>query len=316
MAEAEKTKESWKERKIRIRHKWLIPLIFPEWLCERVSYFLEQWAFLDILSHAGRLTILIAVITYFMGAEERRIQAENQRRTKHFQAWQLIDAAQGKAYSGGRLDALEDLNKDNVSLLGIDISKAHLPAINIENANLRYANLAEANLSNANLAGANLAGANLTGAKLRGANLTGALAMRADLTRAALTRANLTEARLVSADLTKAALTEADLTGARLVSADLTEALLINANIVDVEFWLANLNGAYLDGANLTGAKLKGANLTGADLDNIKDWQYIQNIKLANIYGVKNPPDGFNERGQKKGGGSIENYNEGQQEVT
>jgi len=93
-----------------------------------------------------------------MEAEERRMKAENerqqavdQRKAKQYQAWQVINISQGKRSGGGRKDALEDLHKDKVPLVGVDISKAYLPELNLEKANLGGANLAEAILFNANL---------------------------------------------------------------------------------------------------------------------------------------------------------------------
>ncbi|MFZ2148771.1 MAG: pentapeptide repeat-containing protein, partial [Sedimentisphaerales bacterium] len=262
MSDSEKQKSSWRERRQTIKHKWLVPFIFPEWLCERLSYLLGRWAFLEILGYAGRLTILVAVIFYFFEADERRLQStslrmqvenlglqlENQRKSKHYQAWQVINAAQGKTSSGGRIDALQDLHRDGISLTGVDISKAHLPKLNLENAHLTYANLTEADLRFANLSRANLWGANLTRAFLYDVNLAGAF--------------------LYDANLTGAWLPEANLTGAAL--------------------WNANLTGANLDDANLAGAFLYDANLT-----NIKNWQKIKRIEEANIFSVKNPPDEF-----------------------
>ncbi|UCC99420.1 MAG: pentapeptide repeat-containing protein, partial [Phycisphaerales bacterium] len=182
MSDSEKPK-SWKDRRQSIKHKWLAPFIFPEWLCERLSYFLGQWAFLEILGHAGRLTILIAVVTYFMGADERQMQATDQRKAKQYQAWQVINIAQGKPGGGGRKDALEDLNKDNVSLVGVDISKAFLRELNLAGAYLVQANLAEANLEYANLSRADLRQANLAGAVLYHTDLDEAYLSKADLTR-------------------------------------------------------------------------------------------------------------------------------------
>jgi len=79
------------------------------------------------MEYAGRLTVLVAVIFYIVGCPERQRQAENQRKTKHYQAWQVINSAQGKKYSGGRIDALQDLNKEEVDLIGVDIYNAFLP---------------------------------------------------------------------------------------------------------------------------------------------------------------------------------------------
>jgi uncharacterized protein YjbI with pentapeptide repeats len=256
MSDSEKPK-NWRERRRSIKHKWLIPFIFPEWLCEQLSYFLGRWAFLDILGHIGRLTILIAVITYFMGADERRMQAENQQKARQYQAWQVINIAQGKKGSGGRKDALEDLNNDGVSLADIDISKAYLPELKLDEATLYGANLAEADLLEANLTKANLMDANLAGADLAGANLAGAN----------LKDTNLTEANLYYANLAGANLKDVNLTGVRLCGANLAGANLLGANLAYILDWdkIRSIKSANIFGVNnppdgfITWAKEQGA---------------------------------------------------------
>ena len=285
MNEAEKPKSSWRERRQSIKHKWLAPFIFPEWLCERVSYLLGRWAFLDILGHVGRLTILIAVIFYFMEADERRMASENQRKAKHYQAWQVINAAQGKTSSGGRMDALQDLNSDGISLVGVDISKSYLPELNLENADLAGANLAEAQLNYASFVEADIRDANLAEAQLNSANLT----------RAFIVNANLAEAVLSNANLSEVLLNSANLTGVRL----------INANLAGASLGRANLAGADLRYANLAGADLKESNLK-----DIKGWRKIKSIEIANIYDVNNPPEGFIEWAIEQGAVSIEDDEE------
>ena len=244
MSDSEKPKSSWRERRQSIKHKWLVPFIFPEWLCERLSYLLGRWAFLDILGHAGRLTILIAVIFYVGECDERRMQSENQRKAKHYQAWQVINAAQGKPGSGGRIDALQDLTRDEVSLDYVDLSGANLTNINIESAKLSFADLSGASLLGANLARADLSMARLSRAILGGANLT----------EANLLGANLSRARLPGANLSKANLWGVDLSMARLYKANLSE------------------------------ANHSGEDLSKKNLKNIENWQKIQSILYANIY--------------------------------
>src|SRR5579871_6672572 len=55
---------------------------------------------LDVLEHLGTFSVLIAVIFYFADSGNRRKQ-------KHYQAWQVINTAQGKGGSGGRIEALQ-----------------------------------------------------------------------------------------------------------------------------------------------------------------------------------------------------------------
>jgi hypothetical protein len=46
------------------------PIFWIEWPCDWISCWLGQWVFLDILGRAGRLAILVALISYIMGAEK------------------------------------------------------------------------------------------------------------------------------------------------------------------------------------------------------------------------------------------------------
>ena len=226
MSDSEKPK-SWKEVRQSIKHKWLVLFIFPEWLCEWFSYFLGRWAPIDILGYAGHFAILVALILYFWGCPERHRQAEDQRKAKHYQAWQVITVSQGTRGGGGRKDALEDLNKDDVSLAGVDISEAYLPKLNLPGAQLADANLARVDLRHANLTGADLEHANLAKAYLQGAKLA----------EADLTYANLAEATLWDANLAEADLMGADLAGAHLQHANLAGAHLGRANLKNINFW-------------------------------------------------------------------------------
>ena len=116
----------------------------------------------------------------------------------NYQAWQVINSAQGKGGSGGRIEALGDLLNNGVSLAGITLDDAWL-----EGVRLPGAMLVRSSFQRAHLVRANLAGANLEGADLRDANL-----VAADLSGAYLKGANLTNARLSAATLDDADLTE------------------------------------------------------------------------------------------------------------
>src|SRR5262245_55093196 len=55
--------------------------------------------------------------------EARAAEADAVRRARkdtNYQAWQVINSAQGKGGSGGRVDALADLVRNDVSLAGIN----------------------------------------------------------------------------------------------------------------------------------------------------------------------------------------------------
>lgn len=266
MSKAKRSKQSWQERRNGIKHKWLIPLIFVEWLCERFSCLLSRWAFLEIMEYVGRLAILFAVVFYFMGSEDRR-------KAKHYQAWQVINTAQGKPVSGGRIDALHDLHEDGVSLVGVDLSKAYLRGVDLSGLVLSQADLSEADLSYADLSYADLSGAILSDANLCDANLSGAR------------------------------LRYAKFTGARLNKANLSGANFSKANLSGASFKEANLSLADVNEANLLGTDLRWANIS-----DIVNWQKVSIIEVANIFKVKNAPDGFLEWAEGQNAVGIEKW--------
>jgi hypothetical protein len=222
--------DPWPIRKERINHRWTTPFWRIEWALDWVAYVLSRWTFLDVLEYLEGFSVLIAVIFYFSESGDRLKQ-------KHYQAWQVINTAQGKGGSGGRIEALQELNRDGVPLVGVDVSRAFLQNAHLEKARLLRSNFSHADLRDANFNFADFSDAHLLNANFRGSQLRGAGFQRADLE-------------------------EADLTGA-----DLT-------------------------GADLSGATLTDADLSNASLSNLK-WRDLGSVKNANIYGVKDAPDGF-----------------------
>jgi hypothetical protein len=235
--------EPWQVKKEQYRHRALLPLHGLNWLWEWLAHYLGNWAFLEVLEYLGKFSVLIAVIYYFAEAGDRKKQ-------KHYQAWQVVNTAQGKGGSGGRVDALEELNHDRVPLVGVDVSQAFLQGIRLPHADLLRSNLESVDARHSVLRSANLTYSNLQSSNLR----------NSDLTSVKLEGANLEDADLGEADLT---------------------------------------------GADLTDVNLDGADLRDANLHNIK-WQKIRGIKLANIRGVKNAPDGFVAWATQHGAVAIE----------
>lgn len=115
----------------------------------------------------------------------------------NYQAWQVINSAQGKGGSGGRVEALGDLLRNGVSLAGINLDHAWLERVELPGATLIRSSLRQATLTGANLAGANLEGADLRDADLVGANLSNAYLRGANLTNARLSASNLQGADLM-----------------------------------------------------------------------------------------------------------------------
>ena len=137
-------------------------------------------------------------------------ESKDRTNQKHHQAWQVINSAQGKGGSGGRIDALQELHADGVPLVGVDVSGAFLQDIDLSQANLLRANFRAADVRGANLNGAQIQYVDLASANFRNANLRNADLRNATLQDADLTGANLSEADLGGANLAKVDLRDSD----------------------------------------------------------------------------------------------------------
>jgi len=214
----------WSARKQALRALWLTPLVWLEWVWEWTAFGLSKWAFLEVLEYLGTFSVLVAVIFYFSESGDRI-------KMRHYQAWQVINTAQGKAGSGGRIDALQELNEDHVPLVGVDVSSAFLQGARLEHADLLRSDFSSADARNADLAGCNFTLANLDSANLRNAKLD---------------HAQLVQASLNDADLTGSSVAGADLSGASLNNTDLRDADLRDAKWQQIKS---------IKGANIAGVK-------------------------------------------------------------
>jgi hypothetical protein len=215
--------ESWQAFRSRTKGHWARHALIADWVCAKAAWYLSRWSLFKVLAYAESLSVLIALIFWVGEAHERTQQ-------KHYQAWQVINTAQGKGGSGGRLDALEQLNDDHVPLVGVDAAEAFLQDVQLDKAELRRATFQAADLRRAHFHRASLADTNLTSANLRDADLR-----NADLTEATLTDADLTGANLSGANVQGVVFDKADLRGA-----DLTDL----RNWRSIESWrLTNIDG-------------------------------------------------------------------------
>jgi hypothetical protein len=164
----------------------------------------SQWlAFAaDLIKLTESAAFIFGAYQVFRSRQERRAaDAEAARRAiidSSYQAWQVINSAQGKGGSGGRVEALAALLRNGESLAGITLDDAWLEGVALPRgvltrASLQNANLARADLSGADLEGADLRGTNLVAADLRGARLRGADVRGARLSAAMLDGADLAD---------------------------------------------------------------------------------------------------------------------------
>jgi uncharacterized protein YjbI with pentapeptide repeats len=222
--------KSWSEHRQKTRAGWFLFFHKLEWYFSWAAWALGNWAFLEVIESLSTFSVLVAVVFYFADSGNRIKQ-------RHYQAWQVINTAQGKGGSGGRIEALQELNHDNVPLIGVDAGGAFLKGVNLRGARLSRCTLQASDLRESDLENTDLTFCNLRGANFRGARLDRAQLQDTDLTSADLTGSNLSRAKLDRADLTL-------------------------------------------------------ADLRNADLSNIT-WQQVASFHLANVWGVRNPPEGF-----------------------
>lgn len=256
------------------------------------------------LDNVQNFGLLLAAILYILEGRDRKQRSHNE-------AWQIIDAAHGVETSYARINALQTLNKDGISLRRID-----LPNVDLQGIDLYQADLQDANLENADLRGANLKEANLKGANLKGARLTQGLQLidringldalgpeeRSGILKAAnLTRANLIDADLTAADCSNTLLDYACFKGTKINCKTKIDPKwktvwqILNAQHEGsyqsgMVLQQANLSRAYLQGAFLKGANLQSANLEEADLTgaNLQQAKLIgASLKRANLHKAK-----------------------------
>jgi uncharacterized protein YjbI with pentapeptide repeats len=276
-----------------------------ELLLEKLNHCLSELDIFPVLEHLSKLSILVALILYVTECGEREEQKIAQQRRANYEAWNVIRASENQHASLGRIEALQDLNRQNpqVDLTNINLAKANLSKIDLPNAMLDGVNFSQATLYNANLQGAilinaNLYQANLIKAKLQNSRLYGANLRGTNFAEATLTNVTLNEAIYDSntrfpqgfnpsnynaillkpgANLQAQYFSRQDLTGVDLSQANLTKTIFRDSNLTD-----ANLRGANLEGADLEAANLRGANLEGADGLNVTQIKKAKNYKLAN----------------------------------
>ena len=234
---------AWSHYQAQAKNPVLIPFHWLEWFFRWLAYWLSGWALLEVLEYIGTLSILVAVISYFAESGDRIKQ-------KHYQAWQVINTAQGKGGNGGRIDALEELNNDRVALVGVDLSDAFLQRVKLDGADLVRSNFSSADVREGSFVGARMEYANLASGNFRNGSFR-------------------------------------------------------NANLRNATLQGADLQGVNLSETNFQGADLSKADLRNADLRNAK-WAEIADLKLANIFGVKNAPPDFSRWAIQRGAVSIE----------
>jgi uncharacterized protein YjbI with pentapeptide repeats len=248
---------------------FLTPLLFLQWCTEWAAYKLGRWAFVRLLEYIGRFGVVVAAFFYLTGSEARRT-------ARHYQAWQVINAAAGLTGSGGREDALRDLIRDRVSLEGVNLKGWTSPP----------------------------RGFDLSRWFLSGSVYDSALLDTVFFTRSYLVRARFLHAKLSHSTFDSAFLTHANLDSSTILRASFRGADLRGATLRDADVLLSDFRDADLEGADLRRAKFKtvefaGADLTGADLRGavFHHGRFdVKSLQYANVCGVNDTSGTFSSK--------------------
>ncbi|OBQ33283.1 MAG: hypothetical protein AN487_20735 [Anabaena sp. CRKS33] len=217
-----------------LQNKEHIPQYPKTWwsLIEWVNWFLNfptkiklgllKTVLLTSLEKGVLISLAITLFKYFQEAPKRQQQ-------DHYQAWSIINSASKQTASGGRIEALQDLNKDGVKLWNLVVDEADLSGIKLEKGQLAHT------------------------------SFKNSLLECEENKCSSLRKANLYQASFYNARLSEIDLRETNLIDANFAKADLKEAQFQNANL-----YLANLEEAELPDAKFQGANLENTNFKNA----------------------------------------------------
>jgi Pentapeptide repeats (8 copies) len=138
------------------------PFLWVNWGCQWIAYLASNLAVFQVLEYAGKLTVLVALITWIADYPERQKEAI---RT----AWSVVTAK-----GGGRKDNLEYLADHQADLKGLYGGSGFFADIKLKGRDLRWSDLEDANFENAELDAVNLEGSKLSGTNFKNAKLSGA----------------------------------------------------------------------------------------------------------------------------------------------
>lgn len=198
-ADALRRPRPWREASYGV--KWYAkPAYWVAWSSAAFAFELHRSPFLALVKLAAAFALPVASITYCAEAKDRH-------RDRVYRTWDIVAKAEGRAASGARYEALQDLAENGVSLSRSELPGAWLEEIDLRGVDMRFSNIDNASMRAAKLGCRTIlvpprrrctrlrmssaAGADLAHADLRNADMELVNVDRVDLTGADLRDANL-----------------------------------------------------------------------------------------------------------------------------
>jgi uncharacterized protein YjbI with pentapeptide repeats len=202
-------------------------------------------------------------------------------------------------------------NLQNTVLYGVQAQGSRFDSAELRGTDMKMGDFSEAVFRGASLIDVELNGTNFTSADLRVKNFLprGGAAKNlyftfANFASEGSNRVFLGECDFSGSDFASATMQKVALDGSRLIGSSLLHAHLEDASLWSTDLSGADLTEAHLDRANVLFAKFLMADLSGASLKDIKNWRRAD-FTLANIYGVRNAPEGFQAFALNEGAVSL-----------
>lgn len=210
------------------------------------------------------------------------LEVQDRKRRDYYEAWQVISSAQGQTGSAGRIEALQALNRDGVSLERVVVSGAYLEGVVLNNAVLKGADFKDCKLLGAKLKGAELLGAKFQNSNLSGATLEGADLLSADLENAWLGISDFNNTQLWNANMRKTIISNSQFRRSNLGHADLEESEIERSNFSFSGCYGVSFKKASIIGCSFENAELGENNFDQSILINVS-FEGAKNLSLANF---------------------------------
>jgi len=224
----------------------------------------------------GKLTVFGAIVLWLWEIPDRA----QQRRSA---AWTTINLSQGKLGQAGRIDALESLNGDGISLSNMDFSNASLTGVRLPGADLSRSIFGNTDLSHADFQCPSsflrklfsaCRGASFVAAKFHDVAVFGANFDHSDFSYAKISgkfyHRDLVNPTVDPARITNSKFFWARFSDVQLIDIDMTGSIFQDTSFKKVEFRNVILDGAIFLDSDLTESNAYSWKLTGALLCHTK----------------------------------------------
>ncbi|HEY7235569.1 MAG TPA: pentapeptide repeat-containing protein [Gemmatimonadaceae bacterium] len=233
----------------------------------------------------GGITALVGLGYWYVTLEDRR----QEHRLRYYEVIKAPERGPSRAVK----EALEGLVALHDTVEKVKLPGAWLYRARLRGALLPYAVLDSVLLDSADLRGAALRGTHMTHAQLTGVRLDDANLDKADLSESRGYNPLIQHVWFRRGKLRKVNFEYALFDSTEMFAVRMDSSAITNSDFHNAAMGAVDLKWTDLSGTELGGTRLAGADLRYAKLKDIKNWRDIRCLEGANLFGVREAPDGF-----------------------